>query len=116
MVAAGVPEASGNHAEAVCRLALAMPDAAAGCAGPDGTPIRIRIGIHVGSVIAGVMGESRFGYDLWGDTVNVASRVQSHSEPGTILVTAAVRRGLAQTFEFTPRGEIAVKGKSKTDT
>jgi class 3 adenylate cyclase len=82
----------------------------------DRSPLPIRIGIDTGPVVAGVIGESRFIYDLWGDAVTTASRMESHGLPGAIQVTAAVRQRLADGYDFTERGEIEVKGRGRMRT
>jgi adenylate cyclase len=83
---------------------------------PDGEPLQIRIGIHTGPLIAGVIGESRFGYDIWGNTVNTASRMESHGVPGRIQVSDAVYRRLKDKFALEPQGQIEIKGKGGMTT
>ena len=78
--------------------------------------ISIRIGIHTGPVVAGVIGKKKFIYDVWGDTVNTASRMKSHALPGSIQVTGETARQLEKSFEPTLRGEIDVKGKGVMKT
>jgi class 3 adenylate cyclase len=75
----------------------------------------IRIGLHTGPLVAGVIGEQRFLYDLWGDTVNTASRMESKGEPGRINISAATHALVAPWFECTPRGRIEVKGKGEVE-
>ena len=82
LVAAGLPEPRADHAEAVADFALDLQRTTCDLSGPDGSTIEIRIGLHSGPLIAGVIGESRFLYDMWGDTVNVASRMESLGLPG----------------------------------
>ncbi len=119
MVVGGLPSPRPDHAEAVAELALALlatvaePQAAAD---PALRSIRIRIGIHCGSAVAGVIGTHKPAYDLWGDTVNTASRMESHGEPGRIHCTQAVYDKLHPTFEFSERRELEVRGKGRMPT
>jgi class 3 adenylate cyclase len=78
--------------------------------------MELRIGVHSGPVAAGVIGRHKFSYDLWGDTVNLASRMESHGEPSRIHVSQATRELLGDAFRFADRGEIPVKGKSTMRT
>ncbi len=112
MVVGGLPEARADHLETVCRFALETMKAVESRS--DG--LRMRIGIETGSVVAGVIGTSKFSYDLWGDTVNTASRMESHGVPGRIQVTGRVRNFLGETSEFERRGSIDVKGKGAMET
>jgi adenylate cyclase len=111
MAAAGVPLPRPDHAEAIARMALGMREAMDACAAEAGHPLALRIGIDTGPVVAGVIGKSKFSYDLWGDPVNTASRMESHAEPGTIQVTDRAAAALRDRFELEPRGAIEVKGK-----
>ncbi|MFN8175988.1 MAG: adenylate/guanylate cyclase domain-containing protein [Solirubrobacteraceae bacterium] len=111
MAAAGVPVPRDDHAEAIAAMALAMGPAAARCGEEAGRSLRVRIGIDSGPVVAGVIGRAKFIYDLWGDTVNTASRMESHAAPGTIQVTEPACERLRDGFELEPRGVIDVKGK-----
>jgi len=113
MVAGGLPEPRSDHALAVAELALEMLAQLARVSETLGLGLRIRIGIDTGPVVAGVIGRHRFIYDLWGDTVNTASRMESHGVPGRIQVTEAVRRALGDRFDFVDRGEIEIKGKGR---
>jgi adenylate cyclase len=108
MVVGGAPQPRPDHAEAVASMALDMLDAVRDLAMPD---LAVRIGIDTGPVIAGVIGRRKFSYDLWGDTVNTASRMESHGIPGRIQVTPAVEARLRDRFRFERRGPIDVKGK-----
>ena len=110
MVVGGVPEPSPHHTAAVAAMALEMGPALEG-GSADGTDLRARIGIDTGPLVAGVIGRAKFSYDLWGDTVNTASRMESSGEPGQIHVTERVRAALDGQFEFVPRGELPIKGK-----
>ena len=115
MVAAGVPEPRPDHAEAIAELALRMRDHAADGFG-DGRPLRLRIGINSGPVVAGIIGSHKFAYDLWGDAVNTASRMESSGVPGKIQITAATHDLIGAAFVCEPRGPIEVKGKGMMET
>jgi class 3 adenylate cyclase len=112
MAAAGLPGTSSDHARAAADLTLAMRRAVEAA----GAPWQIRIGLHTGPVVAGVIGTSKFVYDLWGDAVNVASRLESSAPPGRIQISGRVATALGDAFELEPRGEIELKGKGVTKT
>jgi class 3 adenylate cyclase len=116
MVVGGLPEPRPDHAEAVAEMALAMREEVATRDDPGGRPLAVRIGIDTGPVVAGVIGRSRFSYDLWGDTVNTASRMESHGVTGCIQVTARTYERLRDDFRFQRRGPIPVKGKGEIVT
>ncbi len=116
MVVGGLPTPRDDHAQAVAEVALEMVSYVDRAFGSFDPPIRIRVGINSGPVIAGIIGRHKFNYDLWGDTVNTASRMESHSLPGRIQVTAATYDALKDKYRFEPRGEIEVKGKGLMPT
>ncbi|MBS1891596.1 MAG: adenylate/guanylate cyclase domain-containing protein [Actinobacteria bacterium] len=116
MVAGGIPAPREDHAEAIADLALEMGAEAERCAGGSGVPLEVRIGIDTGPVVAGVIGRAKFSYDLWGDTVNTASRMESHGVPGAIQVTERVYELLHERYELRRRGTIEVKGKGPMGT
>ncbi len=111
MVVAGLPIPRADHVRAIADIAIDMQREIAKIKVHDGRPLSLRIGIHTGPVVAGVIGIRRFTYDLWGDTVNVASRMESQGEPERTQVTAAVHNRLKNGYNFEHRGAIAVKGK-----
>ena len=116
MVAAGVPSPRPDHAHALALMALDMLEAMhpGGAMGDLG--MELRIGVNSGPVVAGVIGRKRFLYDLWGDAVNTASRMESHGTPGHIQITRATYELLKDQFECEPRGTITIKGKGEMET
>jgi class 3 adenylate cyclase len=116
MVVGGLPDPRPDHADAVADMALAMRAEVAGRCDPSGQPLAVRIGIDTGPVVAGVIGTSKFSYDLWGDTVNTASRMESHGVPDCIQVTARTYQRLRDRYRFERRGPIQVKGKGEVLT
>jgi guanylate cyclase len=117
MVAGGLPEPRSDHLAAVARTALAMRDEIAGIARRTGHDwLDLRIGLDAGPAVAGVIGRRKFIYDLWGDTVNTASRMESHGLPGQIQVTERVAQALGPQFSVRLRGVVEVKGKGPMTT
>ncbi|MGQ0848115.1 MAG: adenylate/guanylate cyclase domain-containing protein [Actinomycetota bacterium] len=110
MVASGVPTPREDHAEALAGMALEMIRYA------EGSPWSFRIGINSGPAVAGVIGTKKFQYDVWGDTVNTASRMESHGEPGRIQIGEATNSLIKDHYATTPRGPIEVKGKGTLNT
>jgi class 3 adenylate cyclase len=111
MVAAGLPEARTDHAAVLADLALGMVAAVHALRDETGAALDVRIGIHSGAVVAGVIGRRKFAYDLWGDVVNTAARMESHGVPGAVQVTEATARLLGDAYALAPRGELEIKGK-----
>ena len=111
MVVGGLPTPRVDHAEAICRMAIEMQREMARIRDLDGKSPRLRIGVHSGSVVAGVIGTRKFAFDLWGDTVNTASRMESYGLPGEIHVSDSTYQRLRDRFRFRNRRELDVKGK-----
>jgi adenylate cyclase len=116
MVAGGLPQPLPGHCQAVAAFAMDIVNAMARHTSWDGEPMHIRVGINCGPVVAGVIGRQKFIYDLWGDTVNVASRMESAGLSSEIQVTEAVKQRLEGRYGFTQRGPIEVKGKGLMTT
>ena len=116
MAVAGLPNPWPDHAPRAARMALAMLDVTARVAAETGEQLALRIGLDSGPVVAGVIGRRKFTYDLWGDTVNTASRMESHGVPGAIHCTEATAMLLKGAFHLQPRGAMAIKGKGEMNT
>jgi adenylate cyclase len=116
MVAAGIPSPRADHARALALVGLDMLDAVRSTDAVGYLGLELRVGINSGPVVAGVIGRKRFLYDLWGDAVNTASRMESHGTPGRIQITRATYELLKDEFECEPRGIVSVKGKGDMET
>ncbi|WP_246422729.1 adenylate/guanylate cyclase domain-containing protein [Mycoplana azooxidifex] len=115
MAVCGLPEPVANHAERMVRMAIRMVHIAREHAMEHNIEMKIRVGVNTGPVVAGVIGKSKYIYDLWGDTVNLASRMESGGVPDSVQVTRPVYDQLKGQFAFEPRGPIEVKGKGKVE-
>jgi adenylate cyclase len=116
MVACGLFGPRDDHARAVADMALAMTDTLQTMNASLPSPLEIRIGINSGEVVAGVIGAHKFIYDIWGDAVNIASRLESNSLPGRIHVSRSTYENISKDFLFEPRGPIFLKGRGEIET
>ena len=116
MVAGGVPEPSKTHCDRMAKMAIHMQNYIDQLPAFNGEKIQLRVGIHTGPVIAGVIGTRKFAYDIWGDTVNIASRMESHSLPGKTQVSAAMYQRIKGNFQLEERGRVEVKGRGNMTT
>ena len=116
MVAGGLPTAKPDHNEAIAQFALDIVEAIQGFTRPNGQPFQLRVGINTGPVVAGVIGQRKFAYDLWGDTVNIASRMETTGEGQKIQVTPELYNLLQEKFVLKKRGYVAVKGRGSMTT
>ncbi len=116
MLVSGVPSPRPDHAEEMAKMAFDMMDALKTFNEKYGQSLQIRIGIHSGPVVAGVIGKKKFVYDLWGDSVNIASRMESHGIPGCIQVSETTYSLLKTSFSLDSRGIISIKGKGDMNT
>jgi adenylate cyclase len=116
MAAAGVPSPRPDHARALALMALDMLEAMRSDGAMGALGMELRIGINSGPVVAGVIGRKRFLYDLWGDAVNTASRMESHGTSGHIQITRATYELLKDDFRCEPRGTVTIKGKGEMET
>ncbi|MFB6345730.1 MAG: adenylate/guanylate cyclase domain-containing protein [bacterium] len=120
-VVGGIPDPSDDHAPTMANLALDLQSEITNHAREDGSPFQLRVGMHTGALVAGVIGKKKYVYDVWGDTVNVGSRMESNGVPGKIQLTPATRDAIVEqdehsNFNFEPRGEIEVKGTGTMKT
>jgi len=116
MVAAGIPEPRDDHAVALVEMALRMQRYMDGMESIQGHSVSVRVGLNSGPVVAGVIGKKKFAYDLWGDTVNTASRMESHGIAGAIHLSESTATLVDEKYELESRGEIEIKGKGKMKT
>ncbi|WP_430540862.1 adenylate/guanylate cyclase domain-containing protein [Roseofilum halophilum] len=116
MVVGGLPTPRPDHAKAIANMALSMQATMAELNQEMNTDFQIRIGVNSGPVVAGVIGKKKFSYDLWGDTVNTASRMESHGIPGQIQVTQSTYEKLKLNYYLQHRGKITIKGKGEMNT
>lgn len=116
MAVCGVSCTQRDHLMRLARMALVLPGLVERLSAAHGLSLKVRVGIACGPVMAGVIGTDKFSYDVWGETVNLASRLESHGLPGEIQVSCEVRNALGDSFLFEPRGPIEVKGVGRIET
>jgi len=116
MVAAGMPSAVRDPVHRVAEMALDMQRTVEEISLEFSESLQVRIGLHTGPVVAGVIGHQKLFYDVWGETVNTASRMESFGEPGRIQVTKTAKEELGRDYNFAPRGKVNVKGVGIVET
>ena len=116
MVAAGLPTARDDHADALVSMGLEMISALKSIRDRLALPLEMRIGIHSGPVAAGIIGESRFLYDVWGDTVNIAARLEANGQPGLVHISEETHQLLTRPYQLTPTGGVHLKGKGLVES
>jgi adenylate cyclase len=116
MVAAGMPRECENPEKRMADMALDMVDAVQAMSKDSGQDVRLRVGFHAGPVVAGVIGSRKPFYDVWGETVNVAARMESHGKTNRIQTTESTRQLLDDCYEFQHRGMVEIKGMGPTET
>ncbi len=115
MVVAGAPLARADHAEAIAELAFEMQTATADVCARQGFDLQIRVGLASGPIMAGVIGRTKFAYDVWGETVNLAARLESNGAPGVVLACGRAKSTLEKRYRFSHYGAINLKGIGQTD-
>lgn len=115
LAACGLPNPDKDHLAHACDLSLAMMAAMPALNAELGTRFQLRVGLNAGNAVAGIVGSSKFSYDVWGDTVNLASRLESNGTPGVVVTTAAVANALQGRYTFEPLGTKNLKGEGVTD-
>lgn len=113
MVAGGLPESQPGHAVAAAEMALRILDVVKDTGKSVGVPLEVRIGVHSGAVVAGIIGRHKFIYDVWGDTVNTASRLESYGIPGQVHISEATHARIRHVFNCRSRGMVDIKGKGE---
>jgi len=116
MAVAGVSRPQDDHLVRLARMALRLPDLVERLSATHGVNLKIRVGLDSGPVMAGVIGADKFSYDVWGETVNLASRLESHGLPGEVQISDKVKGALGNGFVCVPRGPIEVKGVGTLET
>ncbi len=116
MVASGIPRPRTDHAEAAAEMALDMLEEVEKLRAKRELGVEVRIGLHCGPIVAGVIGRKKFAYDLWGDTVNVASRLEASGQPSRVHVSSDARRALGDAYAFEARGETELRGRDAIET
>jgi adenylate cyclase len=116
MIASGVPVPNTDHAKVLCELGLDILKNIEEAPARHGRKIEIRIGINSGSLVAGIIGKSKYQFDLWGDTVNIASRMEAHGETGKLHISNQTYELVKNEFKCIHRGNINIKGKGEMKT
>ena len=116
MLVSGIPIKTNDHARNLLKMGIEMITVIQNFNAETGYDLDLRVGIHSGPLVAGIIGKKKFVYDLWGDTVNIASRMESHGVPGQIQVSEATYQYLKDEFKFIKRDPMQIKGKGEMQT